>query len=307
MNAVAEQMVFKSNSLIESAYRLTAMEQRIILACIAQVRRDEAVTDEIMYSITAEDISAMNGGQLKHIYQELKDAALKLKRREIWIKEDPNGGKSKPEILITGWVQSIRYKQNQGRVELRFSKDVLPYVSQLKSHFTGYKLKEIGGMDSAHAIRLFELLVQYKQFGQRDIAVDELRELLLLESKYPKIAELKRWVIDPAVKQINQHSSLRVEYTQRKSGRKITAFVFVFKEKALPKSRKTIEHTPPLADIKAGSIAAMAAKKPEKFEKVLRTQKEADNLAREGEIYAELWPRLKREGYVLKFKPVYNG
>ncbi|MBM1207283.1 replication initiation protein, partial [Pseudomonas fragi] len=50
-------MVYKSNALVEAAYRLSVQEQRIVLACISQVKRSEPVTDEVMYSVTAEDIA----------------------------------------------------------------------------------------------------------------------------------------------------------------------------------------------------------------------------------------------------------
>ncbi len=52
-------MVYKSNSLVEAAYRLTVQEQRIVLACIGQVRRNETVTDEVLYSITAADLAGL--------------------------------------------------------------------------------------------------------------------------------------------------------------------------------------------------------------------------------------------------------
>lgn len=287
---MAEQLVYKSNSLIESSYRLTVVEQRIILACIAQVRRDEDVTDNVMYSVTASDISELTGSALKDIYSELKSAALSLKRREVWIKMEPNGKNKKSEVMITGWVQTIVYKQDQGRVDLRFSKDILPYISQLKSHFTCYRLKELGAINSAHAIRLFELLIQYRNIGQRDIAIDQLKELMQLEDKYPKTAELKRRVIDPAIKQINKHTSLDVSYDQRKSGRKVVALTFDLKEKKIESKATEI-------------IDQLPEKQPKK---VLKTQAEAAKLAKTGETYPQLFARLNREGYIIKFKPSYD-
>lgn len=284
-----EQLVYKSNALIESAYRLSVWEQRLLLSCISKIRRDEEFTDEKLYTITAGELSELTDVGLDNVYKKLREAAERLMDRKIWLKEEPNGGGKKPQVMITRWVQTIVYNDNTGTVQLRFGRDVLPYVSQLKSHFTGYKLKEIAQMDSAHAIRLFEILTQYKSLGQRDLAVDELKELMQLEDKYSKTTELKRRVIDPAVKQINAHSSLNVEYTERKQGRKITAFVFTFKEKPAKKTAgQTIEH------------------KPEKLAKVLKTQGEADKLAREGESYAELYARLERSGYVFKFKRAYS-
>ena len=41
-----------------------------------------------------------------------------------------------------------------------------------------------------------------------------------LQNKYPVWADLKRWVIDQAVKEINEFSPLSVTYETKKTGRK---------------------------------------------------------------------------------------
>jgi plasmid replication initiation protein len=56
----------------------------------------------------------------------------------------------------------------------------------------------------AYAIRIYELLVQYRQIGKREISVDSLRTMLELGKKYPLFADFKKRVIDTAVDQINE-------------------------------------------------------------------------------------------------------
>ena len=230
--------VIKSNALIEASYRLTPAEQRIMLACIAQVRRDQPITDEVLYSVSAADIAKMTRSRSKTTYDELAKAALRLKRREVWLTERANGDGSHEETLVTGWVQSIRYRKHEGRVELRFTKDMLPYLTQLTEQFTRYALEDVAKMTSSHAIRLYELLAQWRGAGKREVEVDWLREAFQLGDKYPAIKDLKRWVIVPAVEQINEHSPLQVKWEQRKTGRRVTHLTFTFNEKALETPRK---------------------------------------------------------------------
>lgn len=230
--------VIKSNALIEASYRLTPAEQRIMLACIAQVRRDQPITDEVLYSVSAADIAKMTRSHSKTTYDELAKAALRLKRREVWLTERANGDGSHEETLVTGWVQSIRYRKHEGRVELRFTKDMLPYLTQLTEQFTRYALEDVAKMTSSHAIRLYELLAQWRGAGKREVEVDWLREAFQLGDKYPAIKDLKRWVIVPAVEQINEHSPLQVKWEQRKTGRRVTHLTFTFNEKALETPRK---------------------------------------------------------------------
>lgn len=234
--------VYKSNALIEASYRLTPSEQRIMLACIAQVRRDQPITDEVMYSVSAADIAALTGSTHHGVYDELASAALRLKRREVWITERPNGDGRCEETLVTGWVQSIRYRKAEGRVELRFTKDMLPYLTQLTEQFTRYALADVAQMNSAHAIRLYELLCQWRGAQHREVSVEWLRGAFQLGDKYPLFYEFKRWVIQPAVTQINEHSPLWVKWEQRKTGRKVTHLLFTFGEKDQEKPQKPRKH-----------------------------------------------------------------
>ena len=48
--------------------------------------------------------------------------------------------------------------------------------------------------------------------------------------------DFKKWVIDVALSQINEHSDLSASYAQRKTGRNVTHLIFTFapKEEAQP-------------------------------------------------------------------------
>ena len=96
--------VVKSNALIEASYRLTAQEQRIVLSAISQIKSGEEITDQVMYSISVHDIAELTGLKPDSLYKELEDAALRLKRREIRIPEEPNGNGKKAKVLITSWL-----------------------------------------------------------------------------------------------------------------------------------------------------------------------------------------------------------
>ncbi|SFB63784.1 replication initiation protein [Azotobacter beijerinckii] len=269
-------MVYKSNALVEAAYRLSVQEQRIILACIGQVRRDEQITDEVLYSVTAADLANLSGMAVSDAYKELKEAALRLKRREVRLTQEPNGKGKKPKVMITGWVQTIFYIEGEGRVELRFTKDMLPYLTDLQREFTRYALSDVAKMTSAHGIRLYELLAQWPD-GHREVALNDLRRWLQLEDRYPSIKDFKLRVLDPAVAQINEHSPLAVTWEQRKTGRKVTHLTFTFGPKKPTKAagkapRKTTERR------KGGKLS----------------EAEMQALARPGETWEQLHARLNQ-------------
>jgi hypothetical protein len=229
-------MVYKSNSLVEASYRLSVAEQRIVLACVSQVPHGEPVTDEVMYSVSAQEIAELSETNTRTACRDLQEAALRLKRREVRIEKEANGKGKRKQVLICGWVQTIMYIENEGRINLRFNKDMLPYLTELSTQFTKYRLKAVAKMDSAYAVRLYELLVQWQGIGKREVSLEWLRDTFQLGDKYPAIKDFKKWVIDPAVQQINEHSDLTASYTQRKTGRTVTHLIFTFapKEDAQP-------------------------------------------------------------------------
>ncbi|MCM5705843.1 RepB family plasmid replication initiator protein [Larsenimonas salina] len=230
-------LIYKSNALIEASYRLSVYEQRIVLACITQVRRDQPLTDQQLYEVSAQQIADMTGTQLGTAYQNLKAASERLFERRVTLHEAPNS-KSGGKVRLTRWVQTVEYREAEGMVALRFGTDMIPYLSQLTEQFTRYALADVARMDSAYAIRLYELLCQWRDAGQREVSIEWLREAFQLEGKYPAIKDFKRWVVQPAVDQINEHSPLWVKWEQRKTGRRVSHLVFSFGEKAPEKPQK---------------------------------------------------------------------
>lgn len=279
-------MVYKSNALVEASYRLSVTEQRIILACISQVRRDEVVTDEVFYTVSATDLAQLSDTSIHAAYSDLKAAAVRLKRREVRLPEEPNGLGKKKEVMLTGWAQTVTYRDGEGCIKLRFSKDILPYLTELQKEFTRYALSEVAKMNSAYAIRMYELIIQWGSVGFRSISVEELREWLQLEERYPLMSDLRRWVIEPAIEQINEHTGLSISWKPRKAGRRITHIDLTFK----PKVQLQLDLT--------------AANEPE--DKTAKQPKRPKNpgglsdielaaMALPGEKFADVWERVSQE------------
>lgn len=232
-------LVVKSNALIEASYRLSLNEQRLILSCISQIRRDEPVTDKIMYSISASDFAKVCDLDLKVAYQQLQSAALTLKRREVRITQEPNGVGRRKETLVASWVQSIKYSEGNGEVKLRFNHDMLPYLTELSRCFTSYKLKNVICMSSSYGVRIYELLMQWKDLGEKEFSVENLKQLLQVENQYLQMCNFKARVLEPAIKDINKNSDMWVKCGQKKTGRKVTHLIFQFGLKEEQKTKAT--------------------------------------------------------------------
>jgi len=268
-------MIYKSNALIEASYELTVLEQRIILTAITKVRRDEPVTDDVMYSVSAQELAGESGVSLTSMYSRMKQAAFNLKKRDVWLTHLPNGAGPIPKKRRqTGWVQTVDYIDGEGRVELRFSKDILPYLTQLTGYFTQYPYPDIAHLESQYAIRLYELLLTWGPKGMREVSLESLRDWFALGNAYPVLKDFKKWVLDVACEQVSQWSPYKVEYSQRRTGRSVSHIIFSYGPKT---AKKRVKLEPKGKNIGTEQI----------------TQLELSNLAMPGESEAAARARLR--------------
>ena len=188
------------------------------------------------FELTAKDFAKLYGIAEDKAYQTLKEIAEQLFERYVII-DNPDPDEPTLKYTKTRWVSSIDYIPEKGKIAVYFAVRMLPYLGKLRGEFTKYKLEHIGKMTSIYAIRLYELLVQWQKTGNREVEIDWLKKQFEIEDGYERMFDLKKYVIDPAVADINTHSNYQVSWTQRKTGRRVTHFIFSFAEKqpAIPK------------------------------------------------------------------------
>ena len=219
--------VYKANKLVEASYsNITLHEQLLLLAVIGRCDPRKLNGDTVVF-LTVSEFADLVEIEQRWAYKELKEASERLFNRYLTIDApDPDN----PELTRTKtrWVHSIDYFDGQGKVGLYFAPKVIPYLSQLKGQFTKYKLQHVSKFKSGYGVRLYELLIQWQCRGSREIEVDWLRENWQLSKSYSRLDNLKKYVIQPAIEDINSRSNLWVKFGQRKSGRKVIAFQFQF-------------------------------------------------------------------------------
>lgn len=217
-------VVRKDNRIIRACYKLTLNEQRLVLTAIAKIPFDEKIPDEV--EITAQEFLALfpDVGE-KNVHNEIQDAVDRLYERSIRI-EDPIKKKK------FRWISSTTfYKKGEGRVGFAFGKEIIPYLQQLKTQFTKYRLGDISNLKSIYSIRLFEMLMQFQNTTIVLIDLNNFKERLGISEKYPVFKDLRRWVIEPAVKELNQKSHFNITFRGVREGRAIKKLEFFFSEK----------------------------------------------------------------------------
>lgn len=231
--------VVKANRLIQASYTLGLVEQRIILLAVVKARETgEGIKDNSILHISAADYSKSFEVTKQAAQQALADAVETLFSRQVTIEHfDEVLGRKIP--LTIRWINAMSYIDDAAMIALRFNPDVIPEFTRLEANFTAYMLENIKDLNSAYSIRLYELLSQYRGIGKTPlIEVAEFRRIMgLTDTEYKYIDDLKRRVLDLAVKQVKSTTDLDVSYEQFKQGRSIKGFVFFITPKTTEKAK----------------------------------------------------------------------
>ena len=235
MNKSKKDLVVKDNALINASYYLSLTEQRLILLAIIQARA-EKLTNSNEFKVRVSSYINAYGVQDATAYEAIKKATETLRTRYFTFERVVDG---EPEKVVSNWVQSIAYAENSSYIKIKFTDDVMPLITQLEKHFTSYELEQVKDLTSIYAIRLYEMMMQWRSSGQtQQIPIDELRYKLGIEpDEYKQMVNFKTKVLDFAINQINEHTDIKASYEQHKEGRSITGFTFTFKEKSKPKAK----------------------------------------------------------------------
>jgi len=236
------ELVVKDNLLINASYNLEVTEQRLILLAIINARQtSNGITADSKLEIHASDYATRFNVTNDGAYRALKNAVLNLFDRQFSFKEKDKNGKI--GTVKSRWVSRIKYIDDSATLEITFAPDVVPLITRLEQHFTSYQIKQVSQLTGKYAIRLYELLIAWREVGKvPQINLAEFRNKIGVEDdEYMRMSDFKIRVLEPSIKQINEHTDITVTYEQHKKGRSITGFSFKFKQKPQAKIEKIID------------------------------------------------------------------
>lgn len=210
--------------LIHGMYQLDVRPKLLLLLTIAHIDPMRPPSEQKGFSttITAKEWQETFPGSSQP-YRDLKDAAEGLMGKRVWII---------PSKKWRHWIRGAEYHEGEGAVTITLEDSLLPFLCAPGGlvRFATVNLTHVSGLRRFASIRLYELLNQFVYSGVRQIAVDDLREMLTGEGAYPVYSDFKKRVIDPAVNEINKKTNLRTRYDQIKKGRPVVALKFYIAE-----------------------------------------------------------------------------
>lgn len=216
-----ERMVVKGNALIQkSRYSLSLMEQKIILYIISKIKPTDRA--ETAYNFNIDDFIKVcclnsNGGKYtKYINDIMEELGSKVISIDL--------GENK--TLLSHWFSSVIIDREQKTFTVSFDYNIKPYLYELQSFYTMYRLEYILPMTSKYSIRLYEFLRSiYSKGKKQKFSIEEVRERIDCD-KYPNYKDFRKNVLEIAIGEINHNTDLYVSYEAEKTGHRVSHIIF---------------------------------------------------------------------------------
>ena len=241
-----ELSVTIKNELVRRIQRMKLSEKRLLALAIAKCNpKPKILKDRAMrvdpatgtapgwtIRVTAQEfMEAYPHIEAKHAYSELKQAAENLfECRVEWNEEVVERGKRTTKRRSVRWIYEKVDTTTAGWVDINFSPSIAPYLLGIEDEFTKYKLRHAADLRSMYSWKLLEIMAQFRDKGFVAIGYDQFCEAMgAPESCVKDSGQLRRRVIEPAVKELQDKNGLQIEWEAVKpAGRKVTGFRFKF-------------------------------------------------------------------------------
>jgi hypothetical protein len=230
-----KNLVIQSNPLIESRYKLTEIEQKLVRVIVSMIQPDTTGLEKKFYRLAIKDFAKFLGREEEgKIFKEMRQIAQKLEDTHVSIR------KADGNTIETSWVASFEYPRNKGWIEFEMSSKLETELLRVKEKFTKYYLSNISKLKGEYSVRIYELVQQYanSNMKSRKIDLEDLRSMLGLTEEYQRTFDLFRYIIVPSHKEICAKTDISFSFQPIKESRKIVAVEFydIQKKTAIPPS-----------------------------------------------------------------------
>jgi len=189
MSSLSNKNIVISNSVTRAGQGLSLAEKRVLFSGLAQLNGKNGFVN-----LKANEFSEIFKITPSVAYRQLKEAVGNISKRYITYEayHEKSIG-----IGRMNWLSAYEYFEKEGYVRFRFNELLFPYLFELQSHFTKYKLQQACALRSIYSWRLLELFEQQKQMNKDGyrwlkISVDDFNHAMEISEGYKKTFGLLR-------------------------------------------------------------------------------------------------------------------
>ena len=243
-----DNLVVMQNRLLNAITDLSFNERRLIMYLSHIVRKTiDNEPSQRTFVVTGIEFEKEYGGGRNNVYDTLQQVADSLLNKAFffWSFGKNELGNRKG----SSWVAECEYIKRGGRIEITLTDTVTEMLTVFDTHnpFTKYEREYIINLGS-YGIILFELINSclFLKGKRKSYSMKYLREKFNCTDKYSRPNDFKKHVIDKAIEEIEEHTPLRISYTQVKDGIFVSELVFTFKDITAKKTNEIDNKKPSL-------------------------------------------------------------
>ena len=219
------------NNMVEAHFAATSREMRMLIALSAHIDKNG---DDFEYCVvSAKDLGAVMNLDPHGAYKILKDIVAKLFTKPIVFKSIDKNKEGQPKKVDYYHIfYRLTYDNDNCSIGYQFSPAVKPLLLQVKSAYVETSIDVLMRFKCAYSSRIYLYIVRWSKLGTYTISMRDLREQFGLGNTYSLYSDFKRFVVEPALAEINAFSKYNVRAEFIKTGRKYTHVKFDVSVKA---------------------------------------------------------------------------
>jgi plasmid replication initiation protein len=231
----ASPIVTMSNALTRAAHGLSLAEKRIVMSAVAKLdpRKPHPPGIVLVTKVTASEYAESFKVDLSTAYDQLKEGVKELYQRSIMFFEAAhtrNGKPLAPTRVTMRWIGQAKYHEGEGWAEVHWWPAVVPHLTGLRKQFTKVQLEQASSLRSTYSWKLLELLMRFQGTGWAEYDIEDFAEAMeASEKQRANFAEIRRRIIEPAVKELQEKDGWSIQWEPIKAGRRVKALRFGFR------------------------------------------------------------------------------
>ena len=201
--------------------------RKLLYIAIAQCQKTD--TEFYESEISVIDFAEMMNISATHVYEEADNITNELLGSFLKIQSIKKKNCFKKYSLFS----ICEYTEN-ATLKFKLNKDMTDFLLKLNKNFTQPLLNDFLKMNSPYSMELWHLMQREmkskKAYGNNEIEfellLDEIRQVTGTQNKFIRLSDIKRYVIDKAIREIKDNCSVKIEYEYIKEARTVIGFKF---------------------------------------------------------------------------------
>lgn len=203
--------------------KLSLKARKMLYMAISQCRKDDK--EFYTYEISVTEFAQLMNVDESNIYKEADKITNELMAGFIQYKEESNKYFKKYQLFDT-------CEYNDGIIKFELNKQMTKFLLDLQKDFSQPLLNDFLKMNSPYSMAIWHLMQREMESHkpnttdkiQFDLSLEEIRIVTGTENKFKQVGQLKQYVFDKALREIDDNCGVKISYENIKKGRTVVGF-----------------------------------------------------------------------------------